>query len=130
MTIRLKYDLNAGALYIRLSDAEVARTCEAGGNAAVDLDASGAAVGIEVRSAAQPWPLAEILASYTIPADQGTLLTSYFTGRYEVPRFSSAARAAVGGARTRLICQYAGRWDRGPGYRLVRWHLRRMTRRL
>ncbi len=37
--MKLEYDLNAGALYIRLKDAEITRTVEAGDNAAVDLDA-------------------------------------------------------------------------------------------
>jgi uncharacterized protein YuzE len=78
MTMQLEYDLNVGALYIRLSDAEVAQTHEAGDNAAVDLDAAGAVVGIEVISAAHQWPLADILATYTIPANEAAQLKSYF----------------------------------------------------
>ena len=54
--MKLEYDLNAGALYIRLSDVEIAHTAEAGDNAAVDLDASGGVVGIEVISVDYPWP--------------------------------------------------------------------------
>ena len=76
--MQLEYDLNAGALYIRLSDAEIARTQEAGDNAAVDLDAAGGVVGIEVISAAHPWPLADILSSYSIPAEEEAEIRSYF----------------------------------------------------
>lgn len=76
--MRLEFDLNAGALYIRLSDAEIARTDEAGDNAAVDLDSSGGVVGIEVISAAHPWPLAGILHQYRIPADEMIQIQSYF----------------------------------------------------
>ena len=76
--MRLEYDLNVGALYIRLSDAEIARTREAGDNAAVDLDAVGGVVGIEVISTAHPWPLADILASYNIPAREEAEIKAYF----------------------------------------------------
>jgi uncharacterized protein YuzE len=76
--MQLEYDLNVGALYIRLSDAEIARTREAGDNAAVDLDATGGVVGIEVISAARSWPLADILASYDIPAGEMVQMKAYF----------------------------------------------------
>ncbi|HEY6788848.1 MAG TPA: DUF2283 domain-containing protein [Trebonia sp.] len=76
--MKLEYDLNAGALYIRLSDAEIARSVEAGDNAAVDLDASGDVVGIEVIAVGYPWPLADILAAYSIPPKEVTQLKSYF----------------------------------------------------
>ncbi len=76
--MRLEYDLDVGALYIRLSDAQVARTCEAGDNAAVDLDAAGRVVGIEVISTAYPWPLADILTGYDIPAGEEAQIRAYF----------------------------------------------------
>jgi uncharacterized protein YuzE len=76
--MRLEYDLNAGALYIRLSDEKVARTREAGDNAAVDLDAVGGVVGIEVISANHPWPLADILAKYQIPDQEVAEIRTYF----------------------------------------------------
>ncbi len=76
--MKLEFDLNVGALYIRLSDAEIARTREAGDNAAVDLDAAGGVVGIEVISAGHPWPLDDILASYDIPADEVAEIRTYF----------------------------------------------------
>jgi uncharacterized protein YuzE len=76
--MQLEYDLDAGALYIRLSDAEITRTREVGDNAAVDLDAVGGVVGIEVISAAYPWPLADILANYDIPAKEEAQIRAYF----------------------------------------------------
>lgn len=97
--MRLEFDLNVGALYIRLSDAEVARTQEAGDNAAVDLDAAGGVVGIEVISAARPWPLTDILALYAIPGGEAVQLMSYFQpfgiplARQESPKISIARPA-------------------------------------
>ena len=92
--MRLEFDLDVGALYIRLSDAEVARTREAGDNAAVDIDATGGVVGIEVLSTAHPWPLADILDDYAIPASEVAQITAYFgrqemgSGRQEAPKIS------------------------------------------
>jgi uncharacterized protein YuzE len=83
--MQLELDLDAGALYIRLTDAEIARTREAGNNAAVDLDATGGVVGIEVISAAHPWPLADILATYPIPASEATQIRTYFAPRGLLP---------------------------------------------
>ncbi len=97
--MQLEFDLNIGALYIRLSDAQVARTREAGDNAAVDLDAAGDVVGIEVISAAHPWPLADILASYRIPAAEGVQIRTYFRvhksrpAQQESPKLSIASPA-------------------------------------
>src|SRR6266851_2618734 len=97
--MQLEFDLNVGALYIRLSDAEIARTREAGDNAAVDLDAAGDVVGIEVISAAHPWPLTDILAAYTILPGEEAQLRSYFQpqgmapARQESPKISMASPA-------------------------------------
>jgi uncharacterized protein YuzE len=97
--MQLKYDLTVGALYIKLSHAEIARTVEAGDNAAVDLDAAGGVVGIEVIAAAHPWPLEEILASYAIPADEVAQVRNYFGSRgtssasQEAPKISIAEPA-------------------------------------
>jgi len=76
--MRLEYDLNVGALYIVLADEPVADTVEVGGNAVVDLDASGEVVGVEVISAAHPWPLAQILALYPIADADAAQLRAYF----------------------------------------------------
>jgi uncharacterized protein YuzE len=76
--MQLEYDLNVGALYIKLSDEEIVRTREAGDNAAVDLDEVGNVVGIEVISVVHPWPLADILRDHQIPAVEVAEITSYF----------------------------------------------------
>ena len=100
MTMQLEFDLNVGALYIRLSDSEVVHTREVGNNAAVDLDAAGGVIGIEVISAAHSWPLADILASYAIPPGEAVQLRSYFKAqgmspvRHEAPKISIARPAA------------------------------------
>jgi len=99
--MQLEFDLNAGALYIRLSHAEITRTREAGDNAAVDLDAAGAVVGIEVISAAHPWPLGDILASYKLPDQEVAEIKAYFRledrhlVQQESPRMSIASPAPV-----------------------------------
>jgi uncharacterized protein YuzE len=108
--MQLKYDLNVGALYIRLSDHAVVRTRDSGDNASVDLDAAGDVVGIEVISAAHPWPLTEILAAYKIPPHEEAQLRATFpawrdadqrerppVGMQEVaPRFSVGSRVLIG----------------------------------
>jgi uncharacterized protein YuzE len=76
--MRLSYDLNVRALYISLSDQAVARTQEIDDNTNVDLDARGAVVGIEVISIDHPWPLADILARYDIPAGERAQFGAYF----------------------------------------------------
>ena len=86
MTVQLEYDLDVGALYVRLSDAEVARTVEEGDNAAVDLDPAGRVVGIEVISLAHAWPIDTILARYDIPLGQEAQLVAYFLERPWPPR--------------------------------------------
>ena len=97
--MKLEYDLNAGALYIRLSDAEIARTAEAGDNAAVDLDARGGVVGIEVVSVGYPWPVDDILAAYSIPAHEAAEIRAYFCFNQSPvqpePRISTGTRAAA-----------------------------------
>jgi uncharacterized protein YuzE len=79
--MRLKYDLDVGALYIKLSDQAVARTRDVGDNTSVDLDDAGNAVGIEVISIAHRWPLNDILRDYSIPAAEAAQLRAYFERR-------------------------------------------------
>ncbi len=74
----LEYDLDVGALYIRLTGQPIARTAEFGGNANVDLDEAGQVVGIEVVSAAHRWPLADILAVHDLDAADRAQLRAYF----------------------------------------------------
>jgi uncharacterized protein YuzE len=97
--MQLKYDLTVGALYIKLSDAKIARTVEAGDNAAVNLATDGTVVGIEVIAAAYPWPLENILGRYAIPADEVAQIRNYFgswgtsSASQEAPKISIAEPA-------------------------------------
>lgn len=89
--MRLKYDMNAGALYIRLTDAPVARTREVDDNTMVDLDADGEVIGIEVVSITHPWPLDEVLRSYAIPAGEEAQIRAYFRS----PAFQAAPAVSI-----------------------------------
>lgn len=77
----LEYDLNVGALYIRLSREPVATTEDAADNLAVDLDRDHRVVGIEVLAADHPWPLTDLLREYQVSAEEAAQLTAYFTFR-------------------------------------------------
>lgn len=74
----LEYDLDAGALYIRLADGKVARTREPDRNTLADLDESGNVLGIEVVSARYPWAIAEVLAMEGISAAAKAQMRAYF----------------------------------------------------
>jgi len=76
--MRLKYDLDAGALYIGLADAAVARTAQIDEGTLVDLDKDGNVVGIEVTAVERPLPLGLILGSYAVPAHEEAQLRAYF----------------------------------------------------
>jgi len=76
--MRLKYDLNVGALYIRLSDEAVARTVELDDNTNIDLDPDGVVVGIEVISIRHPWLLSRVLQEYRLPVGEDAQIKSYF----------------------------------------------------
>lgn len=96
MTMQLEYDLNVAALYIRLSGEPVAQTDEAGDDAAVDLDAAGRVVGIEILSAAGQRALPGILASYDIEAADAEQIKAYFK-----------TEAGTNGAEQRLLIPVA-----------------------
>ena len=98
--MRLKYDLNVGALYIKLSDQAVARTRDIDDNTSVDLDGAGGVVGIEVISIAHPWALNVVLSDYGIPTAELVQLRAYFepavSGRtQEAPALSIQRNAPV-----------------------------------
>lgn len=76
--IQQTFDLDANALYVRLSDQPVARTVQIDEGTLVDLDDKGAVVGIEVIQPQRTWPLGEILRRFQIPADQANELRAYF----------------------------------------------------
>jgi uncharacterized protein YuzE len=97
--MRLKYDLNVGALYIGLADSPVARTREIDDNTFVDLGPDGAVAGIEVISIEHPWALDDILRDYEIAPDEAAQLRAYFkdeTGNVrESPEVSMRRNASV-----------------------------------
>lgn len=76
--MRLKYDLNVGALYIRLTEQPVARTREIDDNTFIDLGEDGGVIGIEVISIEHPWALDDVLRDYRIPPDEAAQLRAYF----------------------------------------------------
>ena len=91
--IRQSYDLDANALYIRLTSRKVARTAEIDAGTLVNLDADGGIVGIEVLQPARKWPLDEILARFTVNEDDATQLRAYFAHRRSLSRPSMPLQA-------------------------------------
>ena len=84
--MQLRYDLNVGALYIRLTGQAVARTVEIDDNTFVDLDDGGNVAGIEVISIAHRWALGDILRDYSIADADGAQLRAYFQpSTHEIP---------------------------------------------
>ena len=77
--MRLTYDLDAGALYIGLSERDVARTRQVDDNTLVDLDAAGRPVGIEITSIDHPWAVDEVLRGFDIPERDAALVRAYFS---------------------------------------------------
>ena len=76
--IELKYDIEADALFIALSEAEWADTQEIEDGTYVYIDVRGEPLGIEVHHPARPWPLEEILARYCISGQAAQELHAYF----------------------------------------------------
>jgi uncharacterized protein YuzE len=74
----LEYDLDAGALYIRLCNGKVARTRQLDENTLVDVDAAGNVLGVEVVTVRYPWALAEVLQMDGITASAKAQMLSYF----------------------------------------------------
>lgn len=74
----LSYDLDAGALYIKLSDEPVARTKQVDDSTLVDLDDAGNVRGIEATSLIGSLPLDAILRTYQVPASEEAQLRAYF----------------------------------------------------
>lgn len=109
--MRLKYDLNVGALYIRLSDEPVARTVELDDNSNVDVDSAGVVIGIEVISIRYPWPLSRVLQNYALPPGEDVQLKTYFgvpvtpagDSRVAVPAMPAPPRVDVHATQPMLI---------------------------
>ncbi|HEX5479088.1 MAG TPA: DUF2283 domain-containing protein [Dehalococcoidia bacterium] len=69
--MKLEYDRQADAIYIRLKEAEVANTRELDENVIVDLDAHGRMVGIELLFVSD-YLSAEDIDSFTVTNLRGT----------------------------------------------------------
>jgi uncharacterized protein YuzE len=76
--IQQSYDLDADALYIRLTSRKVARTAEIDAGTLVNLDADGRIVGIEVLQPTRKWPLDEILVRFGASEEDSKQLRAYF----------------------------------------------------
>lgn len=77
--MRLTYDLDAGALYIGLSEQDVARTRQVDHNTLVDIDTAGHPVGIEITSIDHPWAVDEVLRGFGIPQRDAAQIRAYFS---------------------------------------------------
>ena len=92
--MRLKYDLDAGALYIALGGTAVARTKQIDDSTLVDIDDAGNVVGIEVTSLTRGLPLDSILHAYKIPAVEEAQLRAYFQSPSGQPIEAPCVRTA------------------------------------
>jgi uncharacterized protein YuzE len=69
-----KYDREADALYIRLTDGLQARTVQIEPGTLVDVDSAGTAVGIEVIRPGRPLPVDLLIRRFTLPTDAEVVL--------------------------------------------------------
>jgi uncharacterized protein YuzE len=76
--VRSTYDLSVDALYLRVSDAPVARTVDLDPGTLADLGESGALVGVEVLRPGRTWPLAELLRRYDLTDEDEAVLRAMF----------------------------------------------------
>lgn len=72
------YDAVADALYIRLRQGKIARTETLDEWTLVDVDNTGAALGIEVIHPARVWPLRDLLDRFKIEGPNRKLLEDMF----------------------------------------------------
>jgi uncharacterized protein YuzE len=98
--MRLDYDFDADALYVRLRDGEIARTEEIDDETFVDLASDGSLLGIEIISFQRAWPLGRIAERYEIsPDDLRQLMLMFPAGgseaRVETPRMTVARELAT-----------------------------------
>jgi uncharacterized protein YuzE len=100
--VNIAYDLDADALYIRVTDHAVARTTEIDPETLVDVDADGRLVGIEVITFRRMWPLDVILGRFELPASDVAQLRALFRPgreeRRETPRLTVQQPVPAGAA--------------------------------
>jgi uncharacterized protein YuzE len=78
--ISFETDIDADAMYVRLTDAKVARTLEVDSDPCtmVDVDADGNLIGIEVIGPGRCWPLQAVLKDYEIAKEDAQILMAIY----------------------------------------------------
>jgi len=79
--LRLAYDQDADALYVRFRDERVARTTQLDSGTLADLDATANLIGVEVIRPARAWPIQEILDHFSLADDDRAMLKAVFQGK-------------------------------------------------
>ncbi len=74
--ITLSVDISVGAAYIQLSDLPVVETVEATPDIQVDIDATGAVVGVEVLDLAAELPVESLVRNFRFTEPDQALLLS------------------------------------------------------
>jgi uncharacterized protein YuzE len=83
--VKLTYDVDADALYIRLREGVVAATEPVLGEASVDVDGEYRVIGIEVIDPDRLWPLDVILRGFPIEAADARQLLAFCPFRVRQP---------------------------------------------
>lgn len=76
--MNFKYSQTADAIYIQLKDGLVVRTDSVDEGTLVDIDASGAAIGIEIINPARHWPVDEVTTKYNVSSHNRKLLAAWW----------------------------------------------------
>jgi len=76
--MQLEFDLDVGALYIRVGNQPVSHSRDIDGNTTVDLATDGSLVGIEVISLSHPWAVDEVLRDCRMPREEFAQVCGYF----------------------------------------------------
>jgi uncharacterized protein YuzE len=101
--LQATYDNEADALYVTLmASTGVATTHELDPGTLVDLDSTGAVVGIEVLHPGRMWPVAEVIHRYGIGGLDRKLLEVMFP-QIGGPKFAFASHEADGSATTHQV---------------------------
>jgi uncharacterized protein YuzE len=79
--IRQKYDLEADALYIRITDRKVAYTDQVDPGTLIDFDDTDSIIGLEVIHPYRRWPLDLILERFDVSEQDARELRAYFPQR-------------------------------------------------
>jgi uncharacterized protein YuzE len=100
MLLTSTHDLEADALYVAFNDGAVARTVELDDGTLVDLDAKGAAVGLEVVHPNRVWPVDQFVERFRIPREEADALRAYARKfRVSEPSFGRLKKPSTGSGR-------------------------------